>query len=409
MTTTETSPRPATAPAAPNGLAEHSHVGGRTVGNAGIASHLHPVASGDVAAHPVPTSKSELWRFAPLRRFKHLHADADFDDGSLDWADDLPGGATARRVAGDQARQLKGASGYVPTERFTARVMAESAESLLVEVPPEAEAGDPVVVRLSGSGTDRVIAEHVVIRIGHHADATVVLRYEGSATVADVVEIDVGDGARATVVAVSDWAEDTVHLTHHNISVGRDARVKHSALTFGGEVSRLSIDVSYRGTGGDVELLGLYFADAGQYMEHRMFIDHDQPNCKSNVLFKGALQGQGARTAWVGDVLIRKAAAGTDTFEVNRNLILTDGARADSVPNLEIETGEIIGAGHASATGRFDDEHLFYLQSRGITPEMAKRLVVRGFFHEVLNKIGVPAVVDHISQTVEKELAISGN
>lgn len=133
---------------------------------------------------------------------------------------------------------------------------------------------------------------------------------------------------------------------------------------------RLTGTVRFGAPGGDAELLGLYYADEGQFFEHRLLVDHAQPNCKSNVVYKGALQGDpssdkpDAHTVWIGDVLIRAEATGTDTFELNRNLILTDGARADSVPNLEIETGEIAGAGHASATGRFDDEQLFYLRSR---------------------------------------------
>ena len=155
-------------------------------------------------------------------------------------------------------------------------------------------------------------------------------------------------------------------------------------------------------------MLGLYFADAGQHLEHRLVIDHTAPHCTSRVLYKGALQGRGAHTVWVGDVMIQATAVGTDTYEMNRNLLLTDGARADSIPNLEIETGEIVGAGHASATGRFDDEQLFYLQSRGIPEDVARRLVVRGFFTEVLAKIGIPDVIEHTAGIVEQELAITG-
>jgi Fe-S cluster assembly protein SufD len=166
--------------------------------------------------------------------------------------------------------------------------------------------------------------------------------------------------------------------------------------------------VQYAGKGGDAELQGLYFADAGQHQEHRPFIDHSQPNCRSNVTYKGALQGEGAHTVWIGDVLIRVAAEGTETFELNRNLVLTDGARADSVPNLEIETGEIEGAGHASATGRFDDEQLFYLQARGIPEEQARRLVVRGFFQELIAKIAVPEVRERLEAAIETELEAVG-
>ena len=156
--------------------------------------------------------------------------------------------------------------------------------------------------------------------------------------------------------------------------------------------------------GADIEMLGLYFADADQHLEHRLFVDHAVPHCRSNVVYKGALQGVDAHTVWIGDVLIRAEAEGTETFELNRNLVLTDGARAESVPNLEIETGEIVGAGHASATGRFDDEQLFYLESRGIPADEARRLVVRGFFADVINQIGIPDVQERLLAQVELEL-----
>ena len=122
-------------------------------------------------------------------------------------------------------------------------------------------------------------------------------------------------------------------------------------------------------------------------------------------MYKGALLGATARTVWVGDVLIRAAAAGTQTYELNRNLLLSAGARADSVPNLEIETGQIEGAGHASATGRFDDEQLFYLQARGITPEDARRLVARGFFADIIARIGVAEVADRLTTDIDTRLA----
>jgi Fe-S cluster assembly protein SufD len=195
-----------------------------------------------------------------------------------------------------------------------------------------------------------------------------------------------------------------VHLGHQRLVLGRDARVKAVTVTFGGDLGRLFPQVTYTGPGGDAELLGLYFADDGQHLEHRSFVDHSVPHCRSNVAYKGALQGAGAHTVWVGDVLIRPDAVGTDTYELNRNLVLSDGARADSVPNLEILTGEVAGAGHASATGRFDDEQLFYLQARGIPAEEARRLVVRGFFAEIIGRIGIPDVEARLLEAIEKEL-----
>jgi Fe-S cluster assembly protein SufD len=207
---------------------------------------------------------------------------------------------------------------------------------------------------------------------------------------------------------VHDWADDAVHVTAHHASLGRDATLRHTVVTLGGELVRVAPTVTFTDRGGDAELTGLYFADAGQHLEHRLFVDHAMPNCRSNVAYKGALQGEGAHTVWIGDVLIRAAAESTDTYELNRNLVLTDGARADSVPNLEIETGEIKGAGHASATGRFDDEQLFYLQARGIPEDQARRLVVRGFFHEILAKIAVASVRERLEAAIEAELAAVG-
>jgi Fe-S cluster assembly protein SufD len=279
---------------------------------------------------------------------------------------------------------------------------------LLIDVPAGVEVTEPVIVTFVGADAARASAGHVIVRIGAQASAQVAMVHEGSATLADNIEIVVGDGARLEFASMEEWAGDAVHLSHHHIRVGRDATLKHTALTFGGDLVRVVGTVTYDGPGGDAELIGLYFADAGQHLEHRLFVDHAVPHCKSRALYKGALQGHKAHTVWIGDVLIRKAAEGTDTYEMNRNLILTSGARADSVPNLEIETGEIVGAGHASATGRFDDEQLFYLLSRGIPQDLAKRLVVRGFFGEVLLRIGIPSVRERAAEIIERELEISG-
>jgi Fe-S cluster assembly protein SufD len=219
------------------------------------------------------------------------------------------------------------------------------------------------------------------------------------------VEIVVGDGAALTVVSLQDWADDAVHVSHHYITLGRDARVQHTAVTLGGGVVRLSPSVRYSGPGGDAELLGAYFADGGQHLEHRLFVDHAQPQCRSRVEYKGALQGDGAHTVWIGDVLIQAEATGTDTYERNRNLLLTEGARADSVPNLEILTGEVVGAGHASTSGRLEDHHLFYLMARGIPLAEARRLVIRGFFAELIAKMRVPELRERIAESIEAELA----
>ena len=293
-----------------------------------------------------------------------------------------------------------------PQDRAAAVAAAGAAEVLLVDIAPEAELSEPVRLVLDGAGGDGAPTHaHVVVRAGHHSRATVVVDHRGTGQLTELVSVVTGDSADLTLVAGQRWADDAIHLGEHDALVGRDATYRHISVSLGGAVVRLNANVRYAGPGGDATLLGVYFADAGQHLEHRSFVDHNTPHCKSHVTYKGALQGETARTVWVGDALIRAAAEGTDTYELNRNLILTDGARADSVPNLEIETGEIVGAGHASATGRFDDLQLFYLQSRGIPEDEAKRLVVRGFFADIVREIPLSDLRDEVTAAIEAELA----
>ena len=372
-----------------------------------VSSHLHPEGSFDVADHPVPTGREETWRFTPLKRLRGLHADAVFTPGGATCTWNTPEGVRVELVTGDEARALRGISGLVPDSRFAARVLSEVPTTLLVDVPADLEVSEPIVVDLSGRDVTVTEAGHVALRFGAHSRSVVVLNHTGSASMTSVVEVAVEPGASVTVVSVQDWADDAVQLTHHQASVGRDAFYKHVAVTFGGDLVRMDCNVSYAGPGGQAELYGLYFADAGQHLEHRLFVDHDAPHTKSNVDYKGALQGTGAHSVWIGNILIRKVAEGIQTYESNRNLVLTDGARADSVPNLEIETGEIDGAGHASTTGRFDDEQLFYLRSRGIAEDEARRLVVHGFFADIIRKIGIPSIQERLLHAVEAELALT--
>jgi Fe-S cluster assembly protein SufD len=266
-------------------------------------------------------------------------------------------------------------------------------------------ASRPSVIRVTGAGAGELTAGHTVIDVQPYGRAVVVLDQRGSATYADNVEIRVADGGDLTLVSVAEWDDDAVQVSRHQATLGQDAHLKHFQITIGGSVVRVSPTVRYDGPGGDAELYGLCFADAGQHLEHRLFVDHDTPNCRSRVTYKGALAGADAHTVWIGDVLIRPEAVGTDTYEYNRNLVLTDGARADSVPNLEILTGEVLGAGHASANGRLDDEHIFYLMARGIPEEEARRLVIRGFFGELIGRIGVPEVEERVAEKIETELA----
>jgi Fe-S cluster assembly protein SufD len=368
-----------------------------------VSSHLHPVGSFDLADHPVPTGREEVWRFTPLKRLRGLHDEAPLTGDDFDVKVEAPQGLQVTR--GEHTAATTAPSGFVPTDRISARVWQSAPERFDVVVPADTEVAEPVFITFTGHGGEAAIARHVLVRVGAHSTATVVVRYQGSATFADNVEIVLADGARLTYVTLQDWADDAVHHSTQRAVVGRDASLKHVAVTFGGSVVRHDTTATYDGPGGEIEMLGLYFADAGQHIEHRLFVDHNAPKTRSRVTYKGALQGQRAHTVWIGNVLIRKEAEGIDTYEENRNLVLTDGCQADSVPNLEIETGEIVGAGHASATGRFDDEQLFYLRSRGIDEKEARRLVVHGFFNDLIRRIAVPELEEQLAATVEAELS----
>ncbi|MDH2415775.1 Fe-S cluster assembly protein SufD [Nocardioides sp. CER19] len=377
-----------------------------------VESHLHPEGSFLVEDHVVPTGREEIWRFTPLGRLKGLHQDVAFADGACKVEVEAADGVTVTTVAPDDA--VRGSSGLVPTDRVSARAWASVSGATVVRIPTDTVVEGATIVRHHGTGTETPGAGHAVIVAEKFSKSTVVLAFDGSAVVADNIEIVVEDGAELTVVSLQDWADDAVHLSTQHANVGRDATLKHVSVSFGGDVVRHDLSAEYSGPGGSVEALGLYFADAGQHIEHRLFVDHTAPKTKSHVVYKGALQGDGAHTVWIGNVLIRKVAEGIETYEENRNLVLTDGCQADSVPNLEIETGEIEGAGHASATGRFDDEQLFYLRSRGIPDAEARRLVVHGFFYDLIRKIDVPELEAKLTETVEVELsknisALTGN
>lgn len=365
-----------------------------------VATRMSAPPSFDVADFPVPHGREEEWRFTPLERLRGLHDGTAVATGEgLKVAVEAPEGVTVETVERGDARLGKAGT---PVDRIAAQAYSAFEKAGVITVPKETVLTEPIRIAVHGEGGTAFA--HQVIELGAFAEAVVVIDHTGDAVLAANVDYVLGDGAKLTVVSVQDWDDKAVHVAQHNALVGRDASFKSVVVTFGGDVVRLHPRVSYAGTGGEAELLGLYFTDAGQHQEHRLLVDHNVPHCKSNVVYKGALQGEGAHAVWIGDVLIEAKAEGTDTYEMNRNLVLTDGARVDSVPNLEIETGEIVGAGHASATGRFDDEQLFYLMARGIPADEARRLVVRGFFAELVQQIGVEDIEARLLEKIEAEL-----
>ena len=356
--------------------------------------------SRDPEAFEIPSGREEAWRFTPSRRLRDFFDGADADADSAELTPSVPAPATIEFV--DESHELWGITGQ-PSDRIAAVTWAKAPGAAAVRIPAGAELDEPVRLSVRGQSGKRGYG-HLIVDAGPHSRAIVIIDHVGGGSHAANVEIRLGDGAHLDVVSVQNWDADAFHLAHHDALVGQDATYRHVNVTLGGALVRLVPTVRYAGQGGSAELLGVNFAGDGQHFESRLYVEHGQPRCTSNVLYKNALDGDSARTVWIGDVRIRPSAIGTKTYEMNRNLVLSDGARADSVPNLEIETGDIAGAGHASATGRFDDLQLFYLQSRGIPEDAARRLVVRGFFADIIERIGLPELEQTIMASIEARL-----
>jgi len=361
--------------------------------------------SRDPDAFEMPRGREEEWRFTPSRRLTAFFEGAAADADAATRGAQVPAPATIRAI--DAHDKLWGIVGQ-PADRAAAIAWQQATAGRAVEIPANAELAEPITLTVDGVA-GRLDYGHLVIDAGPYSRALVVIEHTGGGAHATNVEIRVGDGARLDVVTVARWDDDAVQLSWHDALVGRDATYRHVNIELGGGLVRTAPTVRYGGPGGRAEMLGVAFAGDGQHFESRLYVDHGEPECSSDVLYKNALLGDSARTVWIGDVRIRPGALGTNTYEMNRNLLLSDGARADSVPNLEIETGNIAGAGHASATGRFDDLQLFYLQSRGIEHDEAQRLVVRGFFADVVERIGLPDLQHRIMTAIEARLGFEPN
>lgn len=347
-------------------------------------------------AFPAVEAWQAEWKLTPIDRIR------DLIDGELDgspYAIQYPdvAGTTVEWI--DRADSRIGSAG-IPEERAAANGWSSFEKALRVAIEGEPEA--LTVTRAAMGSKPR--AAHVLVEAAPQSKGLVVLDSRGSATLSENVEIVVGEGAQLTVVSLQEWDDDARHLASHFATIAKDGKLTHIVVSLGGAIVRVNPSARLAGEGSDAELLGVYFADAGQHLEQRVYVHHEAPHTRSRVTYKGALNGEGARTVWVGDVLIGPGATGTDTYEQNRNLVLSEGTRADSIPNLEIQTGDIVGAGHASATGRFDDEHLFYLQSRGIPEAEARRLVVLGFLIEVVQRIPEPVLQARLVAALVSEL-----
>lgn len=361
-----------------------------------VPSDLAPrITSADPADHGVPTGREEEWRFAPMNELRDLFEPI----------------ATAGAVRASSLSPLVTSApapshGWLPTDRAAAVARSQAREVVRVDIPNDLVVDEPIDVRLTSEGAFGY--QHVEITAGRHSRSVVVIEADPDHDVTGAISIEAADGADLVVLLHVDLASEVRALHHVPVLVGRDANVTVATLALGGRIVRLQPSIRYAGPGGRASVLGAFLVQGQARLEQRVFVDHVEPQCTSRVTYKGALSGAGARSVWIGDVLVRHSAVGTDTYELNRNLLLDDGPRADSVPNLELETGEIVGAGHASATGRFDEEQLFYLQARGIPAAVARQLIVRGFFAEVLAALPDAQMREQFDQRIIERLGLVG-
>ena len=333
----------------------------------------------DIEAFAKPDRKQEDWRYTPIERIEEFFDVFEPSNETQVTVSMIDGSPLAEGVTYAEGTVGDTGTGIVskPNDRVSAVEWNSGKRAGILTI--DGEIDQPVLVKMHGTGKD-LDAFHLSIIAADRAHADVVVEHDGDARLAEGVEITTGH-------------------------VGEEAFLRHSVVTLGGDVVRIRMDQDFGGEQGDLNMLGIYFVDPDEHIEHRTMVVHNHPECKSRVVYKGALDGKGAHSTWVGNALIEPTAPGTDSYELNRNLVLTPGAIADSEPNLEIENGNIIGAGHASSVGRFDDEELFYLESRGISENEARKLVVRGFFGELVEEIGIPAISEHLMNVIDKRLA----
>ncbi len=381
----------------------HAHVdpAAQLTGFVPVQTRSERPRSFDPADFGAPSGREVNWKHAPVQRLVPLFTPAASNDG-VDYSFSSGERYVSIPLEADEAPR---GEFFVPEDIASAVAWQGGAQALHIRVPREEEVSEPIMVEITGLGADRRADAHIVIEAQEHSSATVVLVHRGSAQYAQNVEILARDGAKLRVITVQEWDDSAIHAAAHQARVDRDASLEHFIVSFGGGVVRVNPSVELAGAGSEGRLYGLSYSDAGQHLESQVYLHHKGPHTTGDVLYKSALQGETARSVWIGDVLIGREAVGTDSYEANRNLILTPGARADSIPNLEIETGEIEGAGHASATGRFDDEQLFYLQSRGIDEEEARRMVVLGFLTDIVARLGIDSLEKELLAAIEKELA----
>jgi Fe-S cluster assembly protein SufD len=306
-------------------------------------------------------------------------------------------------------RESLGRASAATADAFTVLHDAFLAGGAFVYVPDGVVVEQPIVVLHWSEGDGEASFPHTLVVLGERAEATVLDRF-GSAVATHlsdgVVELLVGDAAHLRYLSLQEHGPRTWHLGFQRAHVGRDATLRTSAVALGGEYARLRSEALLAGQSGESDQLAVYFGDNHQMLDFRTLQDHDAPWTRSDLLFKGAVEDE-ARSVYSGLVRLRHAAQKSNAFQTNRNLVLTEGAGAESIPNLEIEANDV-RCSHASTVGPIDEDQLYYLESRGVPPAEAERLIVLGFFDDVFARLPVSALTRRLRSTVIEKLEHRG-
>jgi len=297
-----------------------------------------------------------------------------------------------------------GFTGMVPTDhnKLAAAHAAFSTDGVRVEVRPNTVMDRPLVVEIQATSEGTASFPHLQVVVGENAEASVLVDYRSAdgarLLVVPRIDLDVGDSGRLRFLSVQGLDHAASNVVHQRAVLGRDSTSRIGEVGLGAKLGRLDLGVSLVGDGSSSEVVGLYFGEGDQTLDYRMVIDHQGRNTTSDVFLKGAVEDD-AQSVFTGLLRIEKDAARTSTFETNRNLVLSENAKAHSVPNLEILCNDVI-CGHASSVGPLESEHLYYLMSRGLTRVRAERLLIRGFFQQVIDRLPIEGLGEPVSDEV---------
>jgi Fe-S cluster assembly protein SufD len=365
-----------------------------------------------------PDPKSEDWRYVDVRGFDFgAFAAPQARSVPLDVPEDLAAKGvifTEMRTAVTEYPELVQEHFFtdVPVDehRFTALHAAFFSEGVVLYVPPGVEVEFPLEVlrRVDAGGST---FPHTSIVVDENASLTFVDRFASEdaadpALCASVVEVEARRGALVNYISLQQWGRSVQHFQTQRFTGHRDSTVRSLAVNLGSKFGRTQVECVLKGEGSFSEMLGLYFADTNQHFAQRTLQSHNAPHSTSDLLYKGALK-ENSRSEYSGLIKVLQGAQGTDAYQANRNLVLSDDAMARSIPQLEIEANEV-RCTHGATVSPVEEEHLFYLMSRGIDRVTAQKLVVFGFFGEVLDRIRVPAVREELADAIAAKVEGSG-